>query len=158
MSQRADAIADLIGESAVLEITALGGTAFYAVLALYLVLADKAGHALAIFAAYIISAALAAIFRIVYFKPRPEQREFTTFFGKLLAAAFPSLHTMRAFMYAVMFGSWLGSRAALAVFLLIAALVGWSRTRLKMHDWADVSAGAAMGVVLGVAVLNIIPA
>lgn len=157
MPQEADTITDWIGESAVLEMTALGGTAFYAVLTLYLALAGKTGHALAIFAAYIASVIPAALFRIVYFKPRPEAREFTTFFGKLWASAFPSLHTMRAFMYAVMFGGWLGSRAALAAFLALAALVGWSRTRLKMHDWVDVSAGAAMGMALGVALVRLFP-
>ncbi len=157
MPQEADTIADWIGESAVLEMTALGGTAFYAVLTLYLALAGKTWHALAVFAAYLASVVPAALFRIVYFKPRPEAREFTTFFGKLWASAFPSLHAMRAFMYAVMFGSWLGSRAALAAFLALAALVGWSRTRLKMHDWVDVSAGAAMGVVLGMGLVRIFP-
>lgn len=140
-----------------LEITALGGTVFYAVLTLYLVLAGKTWHALAIFAAYIASVVPAALFRIVYFKPRPEAREFTTFFGKLWASAFPSLHTMRAFMYAVIFGSWIGSRAALAAFLLIAALVGWSRVVLKRHDWVDVAAGAAMGMVLGAALVRLLP-
>lgn len=158
MPRRVDTLADWIGESAVLEMTALGGTAFYVVLALYLVLAGKTGHALAIFAAYIASVVPAALCRIVYFKPRPERREFTTFFGKLWVSAFPSLHTMRAFMYAVMFGSWLGSRAALAAFLALAALVGWSRVLLRRHDWVDVAAGAAMGVVLGAGLLKILPA
>lgn len=157
MPRRVDTIADWVKESAVHEITALGGTAFYAVLTLYLTLAGKTGYALAISAAYIASVVPAAFFRIIYFKPRPEAREFTTFFGKLWASAFPSLHAMRAFMYAVMFGSWLGSRAALAAFLALAALVGWSRVRLKRHDWVDVAAGAGMGVVLGMAVLKIIP-
>lgn len=157
MPRKVDTITDWVREAAVHEITALGGTTFYAVLTLYLALAGKTWHALAIFAAYIASVVPAALSRIVYFKPRPEQREFTTFFGKLWASAFPSLHTMRAFMYAVMFGSWIGSTAALAAFLALAALVGWSRTRLKMHDWVDVAAGAAMGVVLGVAVLRAIP-
>lgn len=157
MPRKVDTIADWVRESAVHEITALGGTALYVVLTLFLLLTGKTGHALVIFAAYIISVVLAALFRVVYFKPRPEVREFTTFFGKFWASAFPSLHAMRAFTYAVIFGNWAGSTTALAVFLLIAALVAWSRVQLKNHDWVDVSVGAVIGVVLGAALVFLIP-
>ena len=157
MAKKIDTVADWVRESLVLEITAFGGTALYVVLVFFLLLIGKTEHVFIIITAYITSLPLAALIRVVYFKPRPEQREFTTLFGKLLASAFPSLHVMRAFTYAVIFADWVGSTMALGVFLSIAALVAWSRISLKKHDWVDVGVGAVMGVALGAALVRLLP-
>lgn len=155
--QNVDNISDWVRESGVHQISALGGTVFYSVIALCFLLIGKAEQTAVVFAAYASSLFLAVIVRLVYFKKRPVPREFTTVFGRFWASAFPSLHSMRAFMYAVIFANWLDSTLALAVFLCLAALVAWSRVHLKNHDWVDVGVGAVIGVVLGVGLVWLIP-
>jgi len=137
------------------EITALGGTIIYAIVAAYHVLIQRYDRLLLIIIGYSLSILVVVAVKTFYFKDRPCPIEFTTYIGKLYASSFPSLHSMRAFMFAIVFGSWIGNSAALTTFLCLAAAVAWSRTKLKMHYWLDVFAGAAIGIVLGILLLNL---
>ena len=68
-------------------------------------------------------------------------------------SAFPSGHATSAFMAATLLSE--GTRAAPAYFTL-ATLVATSRVYVRMHHASDTVAGAALGVVLGLAAKRIL--
>ena len=65
-----------------------------------------------------------------------------------------SLHQIFAVYFAVSLfavGAWIG-----AGFLLLAAMVGWSRVHLKRHTFEQVLSGAALGAIAGIVFLKAI--
>ena len=69
--------------------------------------------------------------------------------------SFPSGHATTSFACATVIGL-LVPRVRVAV-LVLAAAVAWSRVYVGVHYPLDVFAGAALGVVLGVAVVRFLP-
>ena len=142
-------LADLLREEGVHEITSLGGTTIYVVISLILLLIGRGDRAALVALGYLVSLVIACALREVKFKPRPTPRSFRTHVGRLWASSFPSLHAMRAFLFAVVFAGWTGAVVAYPFFLVLAVSVAWSRVVLRMHHPTDVIAGGAMGLVLG---------
>lgn len=60
--------------------------------------------------------------------------------------SFPSQHSLRAFMQAVIIGS--GYPSLLPLLLLAAAIIGFSRIYLSRHYTSDVAAGSLIGILL----------
>jgi membrane-associated phospholipid phosphatase len=62
------------------------------------------------------------------------------------AHSFPSLHTSVSFAGAAFLQRRYGWTWGIPAYA-VAGYVGWARTYARKHDWLDVSAGAALGVV-----------
>lgn len=62
--------------------------------------------------------------------------------------AFPSGHTSTSFQSATFIHRRYGWEYGIPAFIG-AGFVGWSRIESKQHDWADVTAGAALGILCG---------
>lgn len=65
------------------------------------------------------------------------------------ASSFPSGHTTSAFALATVLALWCRRKALSILFVIAAALVGYSRIYLAQHFPADVLAGAGIGVLFG---------
>jgi len=62
--------------------------------------------------------------------------------------AFPSGHTSTVFQSATFLHRRYGLQYGIPAFLA-SGFVGWSRIESEQHDWADVTAGAALGILCG---------
>jgi len=133
------------------EITSMGGTMPYLLLILLGLALGHTGEAAILALGYALTLSIVIGIKIFYFKPRPEPIAYRSFYGKMWASSFPSLHAMRTFMLAMLLGTWSGSWKAHAILLVLASLVAWSRVKLGKHDWVDVTAGGAMGIIVGLA-------
>ncbi len=101
--------------------------------------------ALQLVTAVVLSYGLTIIIRLIYYKDRPKKRSHSNFLTSLDASSFPSLHTMRAAILAVLLAK---SELMLAVLLVFASGVGFARFKLQHHDRYDVLGGFCIGVVL----------
>ena len=72
-------------------------------------------------------------------KPRPENN------GNY---SFPSGHTSTSFQSATFLHKRYGWEYGIPAYMA-AGFIGWSRIESKQHDWADVTAGAALGILCG---------
>ena len=72
-------------------------------------------------------------------KPRPEDKG---------SHSFPSGHTSTSFQSATFLYKRYGWKYGIPAYLA-AGFVGWSRMKSMQHDWADVTAGGALGILCG---------
>jgi membrane-associated phospholipid phosphatase len=95
---------------------------------------------------------LVVLVRAVYYKMRPDKQKYTSWMTRIDSSSFPSLHSTRIWLLAVLvqytYGSWL----ALAGWV-IAVAVSISRYYLKRHYASDIIVGAACGIALALGIL-----
>lgn len=133
--------------------TALGGLPI-AVLAIVIAfVADQINLFWELVFGLILSYAVTILIRLAYFKVRPIKQKFRTIFGKVDASSFPSLHSLRSTVYAIILMNffqnvWLTILLALAV-----AGVATTRLMLKRHYLVDVIWGVVIGLVVGLAIV-----
>ena len=89
--------------------------------------------------------------RMVSFKRRPDGQPYRNFLGKIDAASFPSLHSMRSSVLAALLAIHFGNLALTVLLVLYAVAVAASRVLLKRHYIADVVAGLILGVLVALA-------
>ena len=130
------------------DLSALGGLPVYGVLTLFALLTDTA-LATRLVIAFVVAVGISALIRIVYFKQRPQRRQFRNVIERIDASSFSSLHTMRATILAVLLSQ---SQLMLSVFLVVAGGVAFARFKLKQHDAADVMCGYIIGFVVAMLV------
>jgi membrane-associated phospholipid phosphatase len=91
---------------------------------------------------------ITVLIRLVYFKERPNKRNYSNFIEKIDACSFPSVHAARSvflYMFFVLrFNLDFFVVGALSI-LLLAVL--YSRVYLRKHDVIDVLAGTVLGIV-----------
>lgn len=95
------------------------------------------------------------IIRLVHFSERPNKRSTNTFLERLDASSFPSAHACRSFGAAVIAGNYLGSPYTV-FFMILAFLISHSRVVIKEHHPRDIIAGTAIGIVLGMGIINFV--
>jgi undecaprenyl-diphosphatase len=104
--------------------------------------------------AILVAAGVVAVVKRLVPRRRPEG-EWGKFYRVTDPGSFPSGHTVRAFMLAViMLGVgplWLG-----LVLLVWAPLVGLARVAMGVHYLSDVLAGSLLGTLIGIVVLVVI--
>lgn len=111
-------------------------------------------RALVLAIAILVTAGLVFVIKRLLPRRRPEG-EWGKFYRRTDPGSFPSGHTARAFMLAViMLGLgpfWLGF-----VLLIWAPLVGLARVAMGVHFLSDILAGSLLGIMIGVAALAVI--
>jgi undecaprenyl-diphosphatase len=150
----ADPIGPLWIETAVRDVTSLGGTTILGVITLfalgYLVIDGKRSAALFVFIAVGGGAALSAVLKSAFARPRPE---LVAHMVEVYSLSFPSGHAMASAVTYLTLGALLTrlqSRRRLKAYLLAVAvtltlLVGMSRVYLGVHWPTDVLAGWCAG-------------
>jgi len=141
-------------ESNFRDITALGSYMIQIPLLVILYLLDQKTLSFQLFTGFVLSYLIAFVIRVFYFKDRPEREKHDSFLSKIDSSSFPSVHSARAFIFAIII-SYNFANAALTFFLLIVAMiVSYSRIYLKKHDWIDVSCGIFMGVLISLLIIK----
>ncbi|MBI4438861.1 phosphatase PAP2 family protein [Candidatus Woesearchaeota archaeon] len=101
-------------------------------------------------AAAILAEAACASIKLVYRKERPTPQSRRNIIEHIDAGSFPSTHTARISAVTSALTAIHPSLEAVAISIVLASLVAWSRIRLKKHFIPDVMAGAAIGIIIGI--------
>ena len=97
---------------------------------------------------------LTTFFRLAYFKQRPEKQKYKNWWQKIDASSFPSLHSIRAALLAVVFSVFFLNFLLYVMFAVAALGVAVTRILLKRHDKIDAAAGLIIGLVIGCVVVS----
>lgn len=129
------------------DITGLGGLWVYLLFTTfsYFALSQTLGKQLVITLALIYTVAITI--RTFYFKERPNHERHKTYFEKIDASSFPSIHAARVTGIAYLLRLYLPEIFLLAT--VVTALICISRVYLGKHDLWDVLAGVTLGIVTG---------
>ena len=93
--------------------------------------------------------ALISLIRLLHFKQRPIPEKHSNFFERIDASAFPSMHSGRAMLLAIILWQTFAGFSWLA--FLIPLIVGGTRVHFKRHDWTDVVGGWFVGGIVAFA-------
>ena len=136
--------------------TFLGDGFFILGLAVLLFFLKKRYISLLIIAAYVISGMQVQLIKLFYESPRPalflKNIDYTHFVEGVTLHnynSFPSGHTTSAFALAAILAFSGKNKVASVIWLIIAALVGYSRIYLSQHFLEDVLAGSVIGILSG---------
>lgn len=135
-------------------VTLMGDGLFAVGLVLLLFLFKKKYVALMAFSSFAISGIVAQVIKYLFDSPRPviffENTGYMHFIEGVTLHnynSFPSGHTTSAFAIAAALGFAVKNKNYSILFLLLAALTGYSRMYLGQHFMEDVLAGSVIGVV-----------
>jgi len=84
--------------------------------------------------------------KAIFFKDRPKKKKYHNLLTKIDASAFPSLHTFRGIFLGLFYAMFFQPIVLQVFCVLFGCVVGYSRIRLKKHDWKDVLGGAVLGI------------
>ncbi len=128
--------------------TALGGLALYVFVgALFLFL----GHTtitIKLVIGLILCYAFIAGIRAVFFKNRPKKQKYAGWLTKLDASSFPSMHSARVTVLAIIICSFFNDQRISALLGVGVFAVIATRTLLKRHYAIDVIGGLILGVIV----------
>lgn len=127
------------------EMTALGGSVFFLASVSSFLIVREYHTALQLLSGFGSTLLITVLIRTFYFKQRPLRQEFHTFWEKMDASSFPSLHTARAFFLAFTLGTYFKSKALFSLFIILAIAVAYSRIYLRKHDVWDIAGGIILG-------------
>ncbi|MBI2176573.1 phosphatase PAP2 family protein [Candidatus Woesearchaeota archaeon] len=95
--------------------------------------------------------AICGIIKLFYKKERPVPMPAKNLFQTYLARGFPSVHTARIAVFAIIISNLSKNPAVAAAGALMITAVASSRVYLKKHDWADVAGGLLIGGAIAAA-------
>lgn len=104
---------------------------------------------LKVFISLFLSSIISYAIRLVYYKERPEVRNYQTLLERIDAASFPSIHVFRSFSLVVILSVFFSNIIVSIVLGFSAVLIGFSRIFLKQHHLSDVLVGGILGIILG---------
>lgn len=87
--------------------------------------------------------------KVFLFKNRPKKMGHKNIIEKIEASSFPSVHTMRIFFVSSVLMPVFNNIAISIILVILSLTVAYSRIYLKRHYYADVIAGAAIGIIIG---------
>lgn len=132
--------------------SAFGSVLFVAMLCMIMALFDRTA-ALRLAIGLVVVEACGNAIKVLFHQERPEVQPYANILERIDAASFPSIHTARSAMVAVVAGTVCGWYAIWGV---IAVLVGLSRIVLKRHHPSDVLAGGILGLSAGWLVMHML--
>ena len=100
--------------------------------------------------AFLLNELLCSGIKFLWHKPRPSGQKFEGALEKIDAGSFPSIHAARIMLVygSLTYVMWrAGMPYFAAIFGLVIAVVGYSRTFLLKHFWLDVSGGYFFGAL-----------
>ncbi|VVB81510.1 PAP2 superfamily protein [uncultured archaeon] len=97
---------------------------------------------------FVIAYALTITVRLLFFRRRPDKQAYHNFIGRFDAGSFPSLHAMRASLFATLLSLYFSNSLLTALFALCAVAVGITRVVQKRHFISDVIVGLIVGVLI----------
>ncbi|MEO9004088.1 MAG: phosphatase PAP2 family protein [Ginsengibacter sp.] len=134
--------------------TYLGDGLFVIALAIILFFSKKRYLALMIISSYALSGIIAQVLKFFIEEPRPAFYLAKTNYSNFIEGvtlhnlhSFPSGHTTSAFSLAATLGFAVKNKNYSILFLLLAALVGYSRIYLGQHFMNDLLAGSIIGML-----------
>jgi len=130
------------------DITAIGGAPFFIMVELILLSLREYQLFKQLLLGFIITLFVVVIIRLIYFKDRPLKQRYNSLLEKIDASSFPSLHAARIIFLALTLAKFFQSITTIAVLLVTAVLISYSRIYLKKHDWIDVISGLVLGGVV----------
>ena len=129
--------------------TAFGGLALYCFVAVLFLLTGYV-H---VFAELVIGLALCYIIiasiRTFWFRRRPDKQKFSGFFTKIDAGSFPSMHSARVTVLAIILAQFFTQPLVRALLALGVVAVIATRVMLKRHYPSDVIGGIVLGTLIG---------
>lgn len=130
------------------DITAFGGTPFYILLWVFLILIREYWLFLKLIGGFLFILMVTAIIKSIYHKERPLKQEYHNFAERIDASSFPSMHTVRAFFFSLTLIAFFKYELWASMFLVaLALLISYSRIFLKKHDWWDLLGGIILGII-----------
>lgn len=137
--------------------TALGGLAVYGFIAVLFLLLGKTS----VFAQLVVGLALCygiiAIIRLVFFRIRPDKQKYSGFLTKIDAGSFPSVHSARVTVLAIILAQFFAEPLISAWLALGVLAVVVTRVLLKRHYVSDVIGGIVLGSLIGWLTLLVTP-
>ena len=129
------------------DVSALGSFLFLCVVAVFFLFLDYK-ISLKIVVGLFIVEFVGALIKIVFHKTRPNKAGFSNIFEKIDSGSFPSIHSARVMLLALVVLPFLSSPFALLFTALSVILVGVSRIVLNKHFFVDVLAGFVFGLLV----------
>jgi len=141
-------------ENFIRDTSAFGGLPIYFTIAFIALVLQKLSLFWQIAAGFIICYAVTTPIRAIYFKARPDKEKYTNWLTRLDASSFPSLHSMRVAVLAVVLANFFNSILITLAFAIAAIGAAIARVLMKKHYWSDIIAGAAIGIIIGFIMIN----
>ncbi len=143
----------MIKQDLINDTTALGGLPIALLLIVVALVANQMNLFWELAFGLILSYAVTILIRLTYFKVRPAKQKFKTVFGKVDASSFPSLHSLRATVYAIILMNFFQNVWLSILLALTVAGVATTRVMLKRHYVVDVIGGVIIGLIVGLAIV-----
>lgn len=137
--------------------TALGGLALYGFVAVLFGLLGNTAVFVQLVVGLVLLYAVISPIRLLFFRTRPDKQKYSGFFTKIDAGSFPSMHSARVMVLAVVL--WYFFTESFVRALLVLGVLGVLITRiaLKRHRAVDVIGGVVIGVIVGCLALWLAP-
>ena len=129
------------------DVSALGSFLFLCVMAVFFLFVDYT-VSLNIVVGLAIIEFVGAFIKVVFHKTRPDNQKFSNVFEKIDAGSFPSIHSARVMLLALVIFPFFSSIIAFLLIALFVILVGISRIVLDKHFFVDVFAGFVFGLLV----------
>lgn len=130
------------------DLKALAGAPLFCVVIVISYFIGKPVLALQLFSGLILAYVLTFGIRTFYFRLRPDKEKYHNYFEKINASSFPSMHAMRASVFATLLVLFFNNNFLTVLFVVCAAGVGISRVLTKRHHTSDVIVGWIFGVIV----------
>ncbi len=137
--------------------TALGGLAVYVFVAVLFLVLGNVMLFTQLVVGLVLCYGLIAPLRMIFFRVRPDKQKFSGVFTKIDAGSFPSMHSARATVLAIILAQFFTQPVVRG--LLVVSVLGVLVTRilLKRHYLSDTIGGVVIGAVIGWLTLLITP-
>lgn len=137
--------------------TAMGGIAIYGFVTLLFLLLGKIDVFVMLVIGVILAYALVAPVRLLFFRKRPDKQKYKGWISKIDAGAFPSMHSARATVFAVVLWQVFSEPLIRGLLVLGVLSVVVTRVLLKRHYVSDIIGGVIFGAIVGWITLWIVP-
>ncbi len=128
----------------------LFGTPVFYIIVLLLIIRIYPSFAKMLILALFFTEAVCGIIKLAYPKNRPIPRPNKGIFERYDASSFPSIHSARITVLAIMINFFYHDILLLFIGAALVVFVGYSRIYLKCHYLKDVAGGIAIGAIIGV--------
>jgi len=128
----------------------LFGTPVFYIIVILLISRINSSFAKILILALFFTEAVCGIIKLAYPKNRPIPRPNKGIFERYDASSFPSIHSARITVLAIMINFFYHDILLLFIGAALVVFVGYSRIYLKCHYLKDVAGGIAIGAIIGV--------